>query len=85
VIDPRPRAFIDQEVVQPRLAFRRPVANQIEQHRLVPIPDLPEEQRVDDLRCFDELRQHKAIRLGKAGQIHSEIGWRESVGHPLEL
>ena len=83
VVEPRPRALVEQEAVQPRAAERRAVAREVEQHRLVAGPHLAQEQRVHHLRG---LRPGVAAPArspgGSAAQIGGEIRRREA-GHRL--
>ena len=81
VIQPRPRPLVDQEIVQPRASGGRIVARQVDEHRLVARPHLAQEQRVDDLRRFDQLGEHAAIGDGQFRQIGADLGRRESRGH----
>ena len=85
VIEPRPGSLVDQEVVQPRAAERRVVARQIQQHRLVAVPDLPQEQRVEDLRGLDQLGQRLPLVGRQRRDVGGEIDGRKARGHRLEF
>ena len=85
VIEPRPRSFVDQEVVQPGATLGRLVLRQVEQHGLVTGPDLPQKQRVDNLRRLDQLCQHTAIRGGDRRQVGANLGRRKLRGHLPQL
>ena len=67
--------------MQPRPSGGRIVTRQVDEHRLVARPRLPEEQRVDDLRRFDQLGDDAAIGGGQFRQIGTNLGRRESRGH----
>ena len=54
VIEPRPGAFVDEEIMKSRAAFRARVAREIEKHRWVTRPGLAEKDAIDDLRSLDQ-------------------------------
>ena len=79
VIEARPGALIDQKIMQPRASLGRRVADQIEQHRLVPRPHLSREQRVDDLRRLHKLHEHLTIGRGQPRDIGRDVGRHEPL------
>ena len=84
VIEARPWALINKEIVQPRAPFGRLVANQIEQHALVPRPHLPHEQRVHDLRRLHEPGEHLPIGRRQPRDIGRNLGRCEAFGHLVQ-
>ena len=84
-VDPRPWAFVDQEVAKPRAPLYGFVADELQQHRFVACPDLTQEQRIDHLRGLDELCQHATIRRRKSRQVRNDVRWRESRRHALQV
>ena len=65
MIEPRPRALVDQEVVELGLALGRPIRGQVRQQAWVAGPDLLEEEAVHEHRGLDELRERLPLRSGE--------------------
>ena len=84
-IEARPGPFVEQKVVQARAALGSVVANEVQEHRLVAEPDLPQEQRVHQLRRLHQLAQHLAIGNRQCREIRSKIGRSKARGLLLEL
>ena len=85
VIEPRPGAFVDEEIMKSRAAFRARVAREIEEHRWIPRPGLAEEDAVDDLRSLDQSCQHLAVVRRELCDVRRDLGRSEARGHLLEL
>ena len=71
--------------MQARPPRRRLILHEIEQHRVVAGPHLPQKQRVDDLRRLDELGQHAAVGGRQLRHVRADIGRREARRHLLKL
>ena len=85
MIEPRPRALVEQEVAQPRLAFGRTVVEQTEQRGLVAGPDLAQEQRVHDARGLDQPGKRLALVGRQRRHVGANLDRRKSGAHRLEL
>ena len=64
-----PRAFVEPEVVQPRLAQRRRVLLQFRVERAIAAPELVHEEVVEDARGFHQFGQRLAVAGGQRGVI----------------
>jgi hypothetical protein len=84
VIEARPRSLVDQEVVEAGAAKRRCIRHQIQQHRLVALPHLAKEQRVEYLAGFHDFGQRLSLILGQRGDVRGEIRGRVPPRHRLE-
>ena len=71
--------------MQPRAADVGGVAHQVEQHRLVARPDLPEEERVEDLRGLDELRERLPLVRRQRRDVSGNINRRKTRRHRRQL
>ena len=81
VVEPVPRPLVDEEGVEPRLAERRAVGEQLEEQRLVAGPDLAEVERVEDARRLDHLRERAALALRQRAHVRADVDRHEARGH----
>src|SRR5919108_28405 len=85
VIDARPRALVDQEIVETRAPARSVVPYETGEERLVAAPHLPQEQRIHDFRGLDDVRERFTLVLRQRGNIRAEIGRREAGDFLFEI
>jgi hypothetical protein len=65
--------------VQARLAERRSIADQVEQQRLVPGPDLTQEEGIHDLRGGDQLDERGPLARRERLDVDHQIDGRETA------
>jgi hypothetical protein len=85
VIEARPRALVDQEVVQARLPERRAIARQLDEQGRIAGPDLLEEQPVHQAGRLDHLRKRRCLIRGQRADVRADLDGREAGDHLLEL
>ena len=84
LVEARPRAFVDAEIMQAGAAFGCQIARQVEEHGNVASPDLAQKEAVDDLRGFNELHENFPVVRGEFRDVGGEIGRCEPCSHLLE-
>ena len=77
-IEPRPRAFVQDEVVEFGGAFRRPIGSERRQRAGVAGPHLVEEQPVHQSRRGDELRERLALLRRQRVDVGRDVHRREA-------
>ena len=80
-----PRAFIQPEVVQPRLAERRGVFLELRVEVAIGAPELVHENEIEDLRCVDEFGERLTVAGRELRGVVLDFDRRKAGGHLLEL
>src|SRR5205823_3712356 len=81
LVDLRPRALVDPEIMQPRLAQRRFVLLELLVERQIAAPELLHEDVVHNACSLDQLDQRFSVSFGKACSVHLEWCRRKAGSH----
>jgi hypothetical protein len=81
VIEARPRALVDHEVVETRPAQGRGVADELHEQGLAARPGLPQEERVHEARRLHQLGQGLPLARGQLRDVRADGHGREAGGH----
>ena len=81
----RPRAFVDPEIMQPRFAQRGLIQLQLLVKRQVAAPELLHKEVVHNPSGFNQLGQRFLVARGEAGEIDFQRCWRKARRHLVKF